>query len=121
MFQKNCKKFKNFLHPKQWPQISTYLNPANYGTCGLETNEIQQKWLELPQIFCENELAWNEINKQQVTCAAVSRSPKMLFGQSCWQFEQILQREQTPCDNCNSVQHNLSGKENTNEQSTVNN
>ena len=64
--------------PQQWHLISTYLNPADHGTRGLETNEIQQKWLNPPQFLCENESAWNEINKPRATCAAVTRSPKTI-------------------------------------------
>ena len=64
--------------PHQWHHISTYLNPADHGTRGLETNEIQQKWLDPPQFLCEYELAWNEINKPLATCAAVTRSPKTI-------------------------------------------
>ena len=40
---------KSYL-PQQWHHISTYLNPADQGTRGLEINEFQQKWLDLPQI-----------------------------------------------------------------------
>ena len=35
--------------PKHCPHISTYLNPADHGTRGLETNEIHRKWLKPPQ------------------------------------------------------------------------
>ena len=62
--------------PQQCHHISTYLNPADHGTRGLETNEIQQKWLDPPQLLCENESTWNEINKPRATCAPVTRSPK---------------------------------------------
>ena len=61
--------------PQQWHHISTYLNPANHGTRGLETNEVQQKWLDPPHFLCENESTWNEINKPRATCEAVTRTP----------------------------------------------
>ena len=64
--------------PQQWHHISNSLNPANHGTRGLETIEIQQKWLEPAQFLCENESAWNEINKPRAICAAVTRSPKTI-------------------------------------------
>ena len=64
--------------PQQWHHISTYLNPADHGTRGLETKEIQQKWLDPPQFLCQSELTWNEINKSRATGAAVTRSPKTI-------------------------------------------
>ena len=64
--------------PQQWHHISTYLNPADHGTRGLETNEIQQKWLDPPHFLCQSESTWNEINKPRATCAAVTRSPKTI-------------------------------------------
>ena len=63
--------------PQQWHHISTYLNPANHGTRGLETNEIQQKRLD--QFLCENESTWNEINKPRATRVRQSREvPRQL-------------------------------------------
>ena len=64
--------------PQQRHHISIYLNPADHGTRGLETNEIQQKRLDPPQFLCENESTWNEINKPRATCVAVTRSPKTI-------------------------------------------
>ena len=64
--------------PQQWHHISTYLNPADHGTRGLQTNEIQQKWSDPPQFLCQSESTWNEINKPRATCAAVTRSPKTI-------------------------------------------
>ena len=63
---------------QQWHHISTYLNPADHGTRGLETNEIQQKWLDSPNFLWEKELAWNEINKPRATHVAVTRCPKTI-------------------------------------------
>ena len=64
--------------PQQWNHISTYLNPADHGTRGLEKNEIQQKWLDPPHFLCQSESTWNGINKLRATCAAVTRSPKTI-------------------------------------------
>ena len=68
------------IHKCSLPQhhISNYLNPADHGTRGLETNEVQQKWLDPPLFLCVNELTWNEINKARARCAAVTRSPKTI-------------------------------------------
>ena len=62
--------------PKQWHQIATCLNPADHDTLGLETKDIQQKWLEPSRFLHENESSWNEMNKPR--CAAATRSSKTL-------------------------------------------
>ena len=87
--------------PQQWHHISTYLNPADHGTRGLETNESQQKWFYSHQFLCENESAWNEINKARATCAAVTGSPKTI--KPVVDRSKLLNMEQTSSDSCNSV------------------
>ena len=75
-FSNRLQEIQKVSSPKQWHHIATCLNRADHGTHGLETKDIQQKWLEPPQFLRENESLWNEMNKPRATCAAATKISK---------------------------------------------
>ena len=49
--------------PNQWHYIPTNQNPADYGTCGLEPEELCSKWLRAPDFLKKHYSDWNSAHK----------------------------------------------------------